>query len=140
MRDAIAATTRHRERLLPMPDAAEQIGQIIQPLCHDMNDIALALHAATAGEHAGGENNAALPVEQARPDDEVGDAGFVLEGDEDDARRRAGTLAYQHQAGNGETLAIACRQEIATGDDPLLRQIATKESHRMLAQRQADVA
>ena len=53
MRDAFAVTTRHRERLLPMPDAAEQIREIFKLLCHHVNDIALALHATTTSKHAG---------------------------------------------------------------------------------------
>ena len=53
MRDAIAATTRHREWLLPLPDAAEQIREIFKLLCHHVNDIALALHATTTSKHAG---------------------------------------------------------------------------------------
>jgi len=53
MRDAIAATMRYRERLLTVPDAAEQIRKIIELLCHHVNDVAFALYATTTCEHAG---------------------------------------------------------------------------------------
>ena len=52
MRDAIAATMRYRERLLPVPDAAEQIRKIVELLCHHVNDVAFALYPTTTCEHA----------------------------------------------------------------------------------------
>jgi hypothetical protein len=77
----VAAAVAKREGGTSSTEAFEQIGQIVEAVCHDMNDITLALHAAMAGEHAGGQNDAALPFEQAGPDDEVGNAGLVFDGD-----------------------------------------------------------
>jgi hypothetical protein len=103
----VAAAVAKREGGTSSAKAFEQIGQIVEAVCHDMNDLTLALHAAMAGKHAGGENNASLPFELARPYDEVGDAGFVFNGDEHDPRRRPGPLPDEHKTGNGETLTVA---------------------------------
>jgi hypothetical protein len=61
----VAPTVPDWEGCLSPTEAFEQPGQIVEALCHDMDDIALALHVAMAGEHAGGENNTALAFEQA---------------------------------------------------------------------------
>ncbi len=53
MRDGIAATTRHWERLLPISDAAEQTREVFELRCHHVNNLALALHATTTSKHAG---------------------------------------------------------------------------------------
>src|SRR3712207_7096685 len=41
-----------------------------------------------------------IGLEDVRPDDEVGDPGLVLDGDEDDAAGAARALAHQRQAGD----------------------------------------
>ena len=78
-----------------------------------------------------------MAFETARPDDHIGDAGLVLQRGEDDARGRAGTLAHQHQPGQGDPAAIAHIRQGRARHMPALGQLATKEAERMGLQRQA---
>src|SRR5262249_26194222 len=48
-----------------------------------------------------------------RPDDDVGDAGLVLEREEDEPFRGAGTLARDHRAGDADAAAVAAGRQIA---------------------------
>src|SRR6266481_135169 len=67
--------------------AAAQLAQarreVDEPLGNDMDDEALALQPAGAAEQRGAEHDAAIRLEDSGPDDEVGDAGLVLDRDED---------------------------------------------------------
>ena len=56
-------------------------------------------------------------LEHLRPDDEIGDAGLVLDGDEHDALGRARPLADQHEAGGLEPAAVAGLHRLGAGDD-----------------------
>jgi hypothetical protein len=51
----------------------------------EMDHFALALDAALHGDHAGREDDARLAFVERLPDHQVGDPGFVLDGDEHDA-------------------------------------------------------
>src|SRR5690606_23104550 len=55
----------------------------------------LAFHQHQAGRH----DRAALHFEEARPKQDIGDAGFILDGDENGIAL-AGTLADQHDTGD----------------------------------------
>ena len=81
-----------------------------------------------------------LPLEQAGPDDQVGDAGLVLQGDEQHAPRRARLLPHQHDARHGQARPSRVRASSAHGDDAARRQLVAQERHRMAAQRQAEAA
>lgn len=61
----VPTTMRHWERMLSVPDTAEQIRQVLELFRYHVNDVTFALHAATTAEHAGREDNPALPLEQA---------------------------------------------------------------------------
>ena len=57
-------------------------------------------------KHAGGQDDAAILLEHLRPDDEVGDAGLVLDGDEHDALGRSRLIFERrpyHQLPQNET-------------------------------------
>ncbi|HMR31505.1 MAG TPA: UvrD-helicase domain-containing protein [Geminicoccaceae bacterium] len=81
-----------------------------------------------------------LPLEQRRPDDEVGHPGLVLEGDEQHALGRARHLPHQHQAGDAGGAAVG--HEVGLGAAPVAlgSQLGTQEGHRVLPQRQPEMA
>ena len=75
-----------------------------------MDDVAFALDAADDASMPAGKDRPPVLFVELRPDHEIGDAGLVLQGDEDDALGRAGLLADQHQAGD---LAASTRRGAA---------------------------
>ena len=64
------------------------------------------LHASVAKEKLFGGDDEAVFVEGVAGDEEVGDAGFVFEGDEAVAFGGAGALAADDLAGDGDVLAV----------------------------------
>ena len=65
----------------------------------EMDHQPLALHVAAHAEQARAHDDAAMGLEDLGPDHEVGDAVFVLDGDEHHARGGARPLAHQDQPG-----------------------------------------
>jgi len=65
-----------------------------------------ALHAAAHAQKARAHDDAAVRLEDPGPDHEVGNAVFVLDGDEHHARGGARALANQHQPGEGEEIVV----------------------------------
>ena len=49
----VASSMRQRKRLVPLPDAGELARHVGQSLRHEVDDLALALDAATHGNHPG---------------------------------------------------------------------------------------
>ena len=72
-----------------------------------MNDEARPLQAAAHGEKTRRHYGAAVFCKRFRPDDDVGDVGFVFERHEDHAFRRSRPLPHQHKAGDGDTIILA---------------------------------
>ncbi len=99
-----------------------------------MDHLPLALQPAGNAHHPGGQDLAAEGLELRRPDDDVGGAGLVLQGDEDDALGGARPLAHQHQAGDRDAPPVLRLQEL------LRRQVAAhlraQQRHRMRPQRE----
>ena len=79
MREHVATPCRNPERV-PFTQVCQVAGQIEQPLCHQMHDAAFALDLAVDRHHRGSKHDAALLFEQARPDDDIGNARLVLDG------------------------------------------------------------
>ncbi len=73
-----------------------------------------------------------------RPDDDVGDAALIFERHEDDAARRAWTLAHQHQSADNDARALrrVDRGKARGGYDVALRQMLPHERYGMSFQRQ----
>ncbi len=71
-----------------------------------MNDEAGALQATAHGKKPRRHYDAAVFFENLRPDDDVGDVGFVFEGHEHDPFGGSRPLPHQHQAGDGDPLPI----------------------------------
>src|SRR5947209_17956871 len=74
-----------------------------------MHDVAFPLDATVNRHHAGREDNAALLLVETWPDHQVGDAGFVLDGDEQHAFGGSRHLPHQHQPdGSSQRPSRAC--------------------------------
>ena len=93
---------RQGEGILEGPEAvsldAGHAVVLLQPAFHDQQRAA--------------QHGAAVPFEGGRIDDDVGDSRLVLEGEEDEPLRGAGTLAHHHGAGDAHTPAGAHLREI----------------------------
>ena len=105
-------------------------------LGHQMDHIALPLDASPAGDHAGREDQASLLFEEGRPDDEICDVGFVLDGDEHDAFGRTRLLPHEHQPRNRHPLAVADPLKSLASHYPPGVEILPEEGDRMPAQRE----
>jgi hypothetical protein len=92
-----------------------QIGQMVGD---EMDNLAFALDAALHADHAGRQDNEALAFVERRSDHQVGDAGFVLDGDKHDALGGSRLLSHKHQAGGGQPFAVAGSHRIGKRDAP----------------------
>src|SRR3954453_5826975 len=97
----------------------------------DMNDVAVlvALDDAVHRHQPRPHDDLALPGEHVGPDDEVGDSGLILDGDEDDALGAARPLADQHQPGQRQALAVADGLERIGGDELSRGVMLAEERH-----------
>ena len=104
---------------------------ILQPVGDHVDDaFRAALQAPCHLHQAAAEDGAAEQLQQAGPDHDVGDAGFVLDGAEHDiAVARA--LAYQHHAGNREPSAIGLADRLSAAQHALATEQCAKEAHRV---------
>ena len=99
----ISCRSRHAGGALA--EGAQLVREVDQLLGYDVDDEALALDLPAHLEKLRGHDDAAVPLEDLRPDHNVDDAGLVLEREEDHALGGAGPLAHQHQTGNGDAPA-----------------------------------
>ena len=81
------------------PTVCEHRRQILEPVGDDVDDLAFALHDAPDADHRRRHDDPPLRLEAALPDDDVGDAGLVLDGEEGDVAR-AGPLADEDDPGD----------------------------------------
>ncbi len=95
----VAPAMRYRKRHVAIADVGQFRRQVGEPPRHQMHHLAFTLDAALHPDHAGGQDDAALPLEHLRPDHKVGDAGLVLDGDERHALGRPRHLPHQHETG-----------------------------------------
>lgn len=74
---------------------------------HD-RDIPLdaALHPASHAEEPGGDDLLSQCLDAGGPDNQVGDAGFILDRDEYGPLGAAGALAHRDQAGKADLAAV----------------------------------
>jgi hypothetical protein len=105
-----------------------------------VNDAGFLLHLSGHGDIARTQNDRPEAFECLRPDDDVGDGRFVLDGHEDDAIGRARPLADGDEAGDGGAFAgPACAQVLVAGD-AAPGEVGAQERCRMRAQRQFEEA
>ena len=77
----------------------------------------------------------AITIEQIRSDDDVGDAGLVLEREEHEALRGAGPLARDDHAGHAHAAAVARLRQIRRAQHAAQRKVVAAQRHRMRSDR-----
>src|SRR5258708_24814984 len=105
-----------------------------------MYDISLALDAAVDRHQPRGQNDPPLLLKDGWPNDEIGDAALVLDGDEHDPLRRTGHLSYQHKSGTLHPLAIACLHRLTASEDAPRAQLRAEKGDGVIAKGQPDMA
>ena len=106
----VAAAGDEMEGLVDIGDAVE-IGRPVPELFsdemdHDMIFFAHALDATADTKQPRSHDDAAVRFEDLRPDHEIGDAVFVLDGNEYHTRSGSRPLSHQHQASEGENILV----------------------------------
>src|SRR3546814_12912234 len=81
-----------------------------------MDDLTFALDLAINAEQPRTHDDAAVFLEHSRPDDQIGDACLVLDGDEHDAFRRSRPLTDEDEPGEPDIAAIANSIERVAGN------------------------
>ena len=104
----------------------QQRAQILQTFGHHMDDVLLRLHATVDPDQARAHDDGAIALEDFRPDDDVGDSGFVFQRGEDDARRGAGALAHQNKTGDGNAAPASDLRQTPGLDDRTCRKRARR--------------
>src|SRR5262249_37046861 len=83
-----------------------------------MDDAVLLLEETAGDDCARGAADAAIPLPNREPDDQVGSAGFVLDGHERDSLGGGRALAHENQAGDSiapaglQFLECGCRNDV----------------------------
>src|SRR5205085_8803072 len=116
---------------------AEARGPVLEVVGDDMDGASLALQAAAAMEQGRAERGAAGAFERRGPDNQLGDAGLVLERDEDDAVGAARALPDQDEAGDRDMTIDGQGGEVAGGDEAFLREFGAEKGERVAFYRQA---
>src|SRR5258708_2993440 len=98
-----------------------------------MDDLAFALDAAKDRHHPGRQNDTPLFLKHGWPNDEIGDAALVLDGDEHDPLRRTRHLPYEHKSGGLHPLAIARLHRLATSDDAPCAEVRAQKGKGVIA-------
>src|SRR5207302_6585725 len=91
---------------------------------------------AAAIQQGGAERGAAKAFEDSGPDDQIGDAGLVFEGDEDDAIGAARALPDQYETGDREAPVNGQGGEIGGGGEALRFQFGAQKGERVALYRQ----
>src|SRR5437764_7136111 len=96
-----------------------------------MDDAFLALQAAAAIEQGRAERGTAEAFERRGPDDQIGDAGLVLERDKDNAVGAARALPDQDEPGNRNTAVDRQGGEIGGLHEAFLREFGAEKGERV---------
>ena len=118
-------------------EAVQQGGEVGQAFDDYVDDDALALDGAADGEEGGGEGLAAAALENARPNDRVGDSGFVFEGYENGSLGRSRALAHEREAADLDAAAGGNIGEFGGGDGAARGQLGAQQRRGVRLQRQA---
>ena len=94
-----------------------------------MDDAVLILEFAGDEEEFFAGDEESVAVVEVGVDDDVGDAGFVFEGEEDEAEGGAGALAGDDATGGGDSAAVGGVVELGCGEDVGGGEIGAAEGH-----------
>src|SRR3954471_13639872 len=103
-------------------------------------DAVVLLQAALDDEQRAGQDGAAVLLERFRVDDDVRDAGFVLQREEDESLRGARALADDAEPRGADALPAAQAGQLARGVDADRAELLALERDRMRAYRHAGAA
>jgi hypothetical protein len=95
-----------------------------EPMGNKMHDVALALNGSIDRQHAGRENDPPLRLKDPWPDDEIGNAALILNGDEHDALGGPRHLPHQYKSGTLQPSAVARLHRLAAGDSAPIVMVA----------------
>ena len=96
-----------------------------------MHDLAFALHLSEDAEQACAQQLAALPFDQPGVHDDVGQAGFVFQGDKNDATGGARSLPAGDHSGGTQELAVGCGAQLAGGNKALRAEAGAQQRQRV---------
>src|SRR5271170_6796818 len=129
----VAAPMWQQKRRLPLADASEFVGEVDKVVNDEVHDVAFTLNTTADSKHGGGEDCAAMLFEDLGPDDEVGDAGLILQSDKDHALGRARFLPDENEPRRLKPASVACLHGLGAGDDALCPEVGAEKSHRVSA-------
>src|SRR5207237_7385800 len=109
----------------------ERLVQPPEAITLDAGDAVVLLQPAFDDQERAGEDGAAVALEGVGIDDDVGDAGLVLQAEEDESFGGAGALADDAEPAGADALAAAQAGKLAGGVDVQGAQAFALEGHRM---------
>ena len=118
-------------------EAQEHVRAVVQTPGHHMDDLHVALHMPLDCQQPGLHDGLAVVRHHLGPDDKIGDAGLVFEGDEADALGAARPLPDQDQARKLDLLPVAAAPEIGGRDIALFAQALAQKGQGVRLQRKA---
>ena len=103
--------------------------------CSARTDVTPSWLCSTPSTIRNGSSTIDQPIarEEIGPHDDVRDAGFVLEREEDEPFRRPGPLAGDDHAGDAHAAALPRGAQIAGAQHAARRQLLAPQRHRMAA-------
>ncbi len=116
-------------------DVAGALGAVEEPeaIGFERCNSFVLLDEAAYDQGAGADDEGALGGEQGSGYDGVGEAGFVLDGDEDETLGGGWLLADYHQAGDHSVSAAGCLLQLGRREHATRLQALAHERHGMRA-------
>lgn len=130
---------RKGKRSLAVAHTGKVPRKVDELVCNEMDHFALTLNLAANAEHRGGEQHAAILLENLDPDDDIGRAGLVFHRQEHHALGRAGPLTDKNKAGRLQPASVARLHRFPAGDDGAPGKVTAQERERMVAQGETDM-
>src|SRR5690606_15182412 len=127
MAELVAPAVRQWKGCLHPADLPQFRCQVQQGAGNKMHNLSLPLHAASHPKHAGTKYKGPILFKNLLPDNDIGNAGLVLHGDEHHTLCRSGPLANQDQAGGMHPCAITRLHRICTRNDALPPKLRAQE-------------
>src|SRR5215216_7353544 len=127
--DVVGAGKGRRESGRIGGEAIKPGGFVLEVIGDNMDDVGVALDSSAHEHEAGAHDDGAIGGERIGPDDNIAEAEFILESNEDDTLGAAGPLADKHNAGHGDRFAVANTLERGIVSDALVIALRPKEAH-----------
>jgi len=88
-------------------EGKKTVGPVFQAVGDDVNNVDIPLDAPLYKKQSRLHDDAAVGLHRLRPDDNIGDTGFILDGYEANTLCAAGSLADQDQACKCDLLSVS---------------------------------